>query len=47
MGELLEKTEDAVRKQYCRAFKKLIELSEEKLKPVLAEETFRRFKDGF
>jgi len=47
MGELLGKTEDAVRKQYCRAFKKLIELSEEKLKPVLAEETFRRFKDGF
>jgi len=28
MGELLGKTEDAVRKQYCRAFKKLIELSE-------------------
>lgn len=47
MGELLGKTEDAVRKQYCRAFKKLLELSEEKLKPVLAEETFRRFKDGF
>jgi RNA polymerase sigma-70 factor (ECF subfamily) len=47
MGELLGKTEDAARKQYCRAFKKLIELSEEKLKPVLAEETFRKFKDGF
>ena len=47
MGELLGKTEDAVRKQYCRAFKKLIELSEEKLKPILAEETFQKFKNGF
>ena len=47
IGELLGKTEDAARKQYCRAFKKLIELSEEKLKPIVAEETFRKFKDGF
>ena len=47
IGELLGKTEDAARKQYCRAFKKLIELSEEKLKPIMAEETFRKFKDGF
>ena len=47
IGELLGKTEDATRKQYCRAFKKLIELSEEKLKPIMAEETFRKFKDGF
>ena len=47
MGELLGKTEDAVRKQYCRAFQKLIELSEEKLKPIMADETFRKYKDGF
>lgn len=47
MGELLGKTEDAARKQYGRAFKKLIELSEPKLKPIIAEETFRKFKDGF
>lgn len=47
IGELLGKTEDAVRKQYCRAFKKLIELSEEKIKPILAEESFRKLKDGF
>lgn len=47
IGELLGKTEDAARKQYCRAFKKLIELSEEKLKPIIAEEKFRKFKDGF
>jgi len=46
IGELLGKTEDAARKQYCRAFKKLIELSEEKLKPIMAEETFRKLKDG-
>ena len=46
IGELLGKTEDAARKQYCRAFKKLIELSEEKLEPVMAEETFRKYKDG-
>lgn len=47
IGELLGKTEDAVRKQYCRAFQKLIELSEEKLKPIMADETFRKYKDGF
>ena len=47
IGEFLGKTEDAARKQYCRAFKKLIELSEEKLKPIIVEETFRKIKDGF
>lgn len=46
IGELMGKTEDAARKQYCRAFKKLIELSEPTVKPIIAEETFRKYKDG-
>jgi RNA polymerase sigma-70 factor (subfamily 1) len=46
IGEILGKSEDAVRKQYCRAFKKLIELSEDKLKPIIAEETFRQYNEG-
>lgn len=45
IGKMLGKSEDAARKQYCRAFKKLIELSEEKLQPIIAEETFREY-DG-
>lgn len=45
IGELLGRTEDAVRKAYCRAFKKLIELSADKLKPIIVEETYRKYKD--
>ena len=45
IGELLGKTEDAVRKQYCRAFQKLIELSEEKVKPIIVDETYRKYKN--
>lgn len=47
IGKLYDKSEDAVRKQYTRAFKKLIELSEEKLKPLIAELTYKEYKDGF
>jgi RNA polymerase sigma-70 factor (ECF subfamily) len=42
IGELLGRTEDAIRKQYCRAFKKLIDLSSDKLKPIIVEETYRK-----
>jgi RNA polymerase sigma-70 factor (subfamily 1) len=45
IGEIYNKSKDAVRKQYCRAFKKLIELSEEKLRPLIAEETYRYYKE--
>ncbi|MCQ9206845.1 MAG: sigma-70 family RNA polymerase sigma factor [Omnitrophica bacterium] len=47
MGALFGKSEDAVRKQYTRAFKKLIDLSEEKLKPIIAEETYKRLTNEF
>ena len=47
IGEIYGKSEDAVRKQYCRAFKKLIDLAEEKVKPIIAEETYRQYKDEF
>ncbi len=47
MGDMLGKTEDAARKQYCRAFKKLLDLSEEKLKPIIAEESLKDFKNAF
>lgn len=43
IGELIGKSEDATRKQYCRAFQKLMELSEEKIKPIMAEESFRQY----
>lgn len=42
MGELCDKSEDAARKQYCRAFKKLIDLSEDKLMPIIIEESYKR-----
>lgn len=42
IGDLLGKSEEAARKQYCRAFKKLIDIAEEKLKPIIAEDTFRK-----
>ena len=45
IGELLGRTEDAIRKAYCRAFKKLIELSADKLKPIIVEETYRKYKN--
>jgi len=47
IGELLGKTEDAIRKQYCRAFKKLVDLSADKLKPIIAEESYRKYKNEF
>ena len=46
IGSLLGKAEDAVRKQYSRSFKKLIELAEEKISPIIAEQTYREFKNG-
>jgi RNA polymerase sigma-70 factor, ECF subfamily len=46
IGEMTGKSEDATRKQYCRAFKKLIDFSEKKLKPVMAELTFKQYKYG-
>ncbi|MFH1655774.1 MAG: sigma-70 family RNA polymerase sigma factor [Candidatus Omnitrophota bacterium] len=46
IGEMLGKTEDAARKQYCRAFKRLIELSEKKLQPIIAEESFKKYEEG-
>ena len=46
IGELTGKSEEAVRKQYCRALKKLIDLSEEKIKPLMAEHTYRKYQDG-
>lgn len=46
IGEILGKSEEAVRKQYCRAFKSLIDLTEEKIKPVMAEQTYRKYADG-
>jgi len=41
MGEMYGKSEDAARKQYCRAFKKLIDLSEDKLMPIIIEESYK------
>jgi len=41
IGEIHEKSEDAARKQYCRAFKKLIDLSEDKLMPIIIEESYK------
>ena len=46
IGEMTGRSEEAVRKQYCRAFKKLIDMTEEKLKPIMAEETFRKYQYG-
>ena len=46
IGKILGKSEEAVRKQYCRAFKRLIELTEEKVQPIMAEETYRKFTHG-
>ncbi len=46
IGKILGKSEEAVRKQYCRAFKKLIDLTEEKVKPIMAEETYRKYTHG-
>ncbi len=46
IGEMLGKSEDAVRKQYCRVFKKLIELSEDKLRPIMIEESFKQYNEG-
>ncbi|MFH1245071.1 MAG: sigma-70 family RNA polymerase sigma factor [Candidatus Omnitrophota bacterium] len=47
IGESKNENADAVRKRYNRAFKKLIDLAEEKLKPIIAEESFKQYKDGF
>jgi len=47
IGELLGKNEEAARKQYCRAFKKLIDLSEKTIKPLMAEHTYRKYSNGF
>lgn len=42
IGEMYGKSEDAARKQYCRVFKKLIDLSEDKLMPIIIEESYKR-----
>jgi len=47
IGELTGKSEEAARKQYCRAFKKLIDIAEDKIKPLMAEHTYRKYQDGF
>jgi RNA polymerase sigma-70 factor (subfamily 1) len=46
IGQMYGKSEDAVRKQYCRAFKKLIDLSEDKLKPFIAKATYKQYEYG-
>lgn len=47
MANNLNISEDAARKRYCRAFKRLIDLSQEKLKPILAEQTFKQYNNEF
>ncbi|MBL7068801.1 MAG: sigma-70 family RNA polymerase sigma factor [Candidatus Omnitrophica bacterium] len=46
IGGLTDKSEEAVRKQYNRAFMKLVDLSEKQLKPIIIEESYRQYKDG-
>jgi len=46
IGKILGKSEEAARKQYCRAFKRLIDLTEEKVKPIMAEQTYRKYAHG-
>ncbi len=45
IGENFNISEEAARKRYSRAFKKLIELSEEKIKPIIAEQSFRQYNN--
>jgi RNA polymerase sigma factor (sigma-70 family) len=45
MGKIQNKSEDAARKQYSRAFKRLLDLSEDQIKLILAEETYRQYNE--
>ena len=45
IGNIIGKSEDAARKQYSRAFKRLLELSEDKIRPIMAEETYRQYNE--
>ena len=45
IGKNFNISEEAARKRYSRAFKKLIELSEEKIKPIIAEQTFKQYNN--
>jgi RNA polymerase sigma-70 factor (ECF subfamily) len=48
IGEKLNKSEEAARKQYCRAFKKVIDLAENELGPVIAEMSYKEYaRNGF
>ena len=42
IGDLLEKNEDAARKQYTRAFKKLLQVSEDTITHILPKDFFKR-----
>ena len=46
IGNNFNISEEAARKRYSRAFEKLIGLSQEKLKPLIAEQTLKRLSDG-
>ncbi len=46
IGEQLGKSEDAARKQYNRAFKKLIDLGEDRIRLLLADQTYKELKNG-
>ena len=46
IGAMYNKSEDAVRKKYSRAFKKLIDLSEDTVRPIIAAESYRKLANG-
>jgi RNA polymerase sigma-70 factor (subfamily 1) len=41
MGEMAGKSEDAARKSYCRAFKKLMDFSEPTINKIMTEQSYR------
>jgi len=43
IGEMAGKSEDAARKSYCRAFKKLMEFSEPTVNKLMAEQSYQAF----
>lgn len=47
IGKNFNISEDAARKRYCRAFKKLIDISREKLKPIIAEQISTHYNYEF